>query len=76
MPQMTPEDSSALERSAETIRHAFAKCMRQTFGFVASKISSRVTGDPMPYFDAGRRVGVLSARAGGSALLPRLAPGR
>ena len=28
MPEMTPEESSALERSAETIRHAFEKCMR------------------------------------------------
>lgn len=26
MPDMTPEESSALERSAETIRHAFEKC--------------------------------------------------
>jgi hypothetical protein len=28
MPEMTPEESSALERSAETIRHIFAKCVR------------------------------------------------
>jgi L-lactate dehydrogenase len=28
MPEMTPEESSALERSAETLRHAFEKSMR------------------------------------------------